>query len=394
MNSVDVYSGDLANAYTGRLSASNNKHIFSYDHDACEALSLTMPLRDESYRYDQLHPVFQMNLPEGVLRQAIERFTAKQYGSDDLTLLTILGRNQIGRIAYSSIDQPPATLDGQPLALSDLLDHQDVGLFTDLLNRYAQSSGVAGVQPKVLVDIQSHITLPVEHYIVKSWGDDYPHLACNEMVCMSMARDAGLTVPDFYLSDNARLFITRRFDVTEQGHALGFEDFCVLQGKSTKQKYDSSLEACSNTIRQYVSSDLLAQALYDFFKLTVLNIRLGNGDAHLKNSGIVYRHLADYRLGKLPEWSRDLAPIFDIVSTKPYLPRDMMALSLTGSKRWPKRKVLHTFAANHCQLSMAEIEQAEAEVEQGIRQNIPLLESLQAKHEGFADIGDRLRALL
>ncbi|HPQ97638.1 MAG TPA: HipA N-terminal domain-containing protein [Thiolinea sp.] len=49
-------------------------------------MSLTMPVRRESYRYDGLHPVFRMNLPEGALREALERMTAKQYGSDDLTL--------------------------------------------------------------------------------------------------------------------------------------------------------------------------------------------------------------------------------------------------------------------------------------------------------------------
>ncbi len=49
--------------------------------------------------FNDLHPVFQMNLPESSLREAIELATAKQYGSGDLTMLALLGPNQIGRLA-------------------------------------------------------------------------------------------------------------------------------------------------------------------------------------------------------------------------------------------------------------------------------------------------------
>ncbi|UOG92267.1 MAG: HipA N-terminal domain-containing protein [Candidatus Thiothrix sulfatifontis] len=88
MAEVDVYTGHGSQPAISPddLSASQQHHVFSYRHDAREALSLTMPLRHESYSYAQLHPIFQMNLPEGALREALERMTAKQYGSDDLTL--------------------------------------------------------------------------------------------------------------------------------------------------------------------------------------------------------------------------------------------------------------------------------------------------------------------
>lgn len=394
MNEVDIHIGSTPPKIAGRLSNTHGKHVFTYHHDAEEALSVTMPLRHESYQYDDLHPIFQMNLPEGALRSAIERMTAKQYGSDDLTLLTILGCNQIGRIAYSQPNQTPASPIDDKLNLNKLLRHEDANLFTALLQRYAQTSGVAGVQPKVLLDIKSRLTLPAEHYIVKSWGEDYPHLACNEYVCMSMARDAGLPVPEFYLSDNAQLLITRRFDVDEQDHALGFEDFCVLQAKGTRQKYDSSLEACTHTIRQFVSPEYVAQALYDFYKLTLLNIRIRNGDAHLKNSGILYPNLNDHKQGQAPDVTRKLAPIFDLVSTVPYLPQDTMALTLTGSKRWPKQKVLEVFGSGHCQLSHEQMAQAAAEVEFGIQSNLGLLEGLSNKHEGFAGIAEKMLTLL
>ena len=150
MNEVDVYSGHQSYMPCGRLGRAGSRHVFSYRHDAGEALSLTMPVRRESYRYDGLHPVFQMNLPEGALREALERITAKQYGSDDLTLLSILGTSQIGRMAYSAVGAAPQHFQGDVLSLEQLLGHQKAGLFQDLLQRYARSSGVAGIQPKVL----------------------------------------------------------------------------------------------------------------------------------------------------------------------------------------------------------------------------------------------------
>ncbi len=233
-----------------------------------------MPLRTESYSYQTgLHPLFQMNLPEGHLRQAIERATAKHYGSDDLSILALLGSHQIGRMAY--------TLAGQPLAnqadvlpdLQTLLGSNDASLFSQLLTRFATRSGVAGIQPKVLLDIiTTKASLTLQSFIVKSWGYEYPELASNEYVCLTLAKHAGLNVPNTYLSDNGKLLVSQRFDLDETGEPLGFEDFCVLQGKGTREKYDASLESCINSIRQYVSPIYQQQALYDFFKLTLVNV--------------------------------------------------------------------------------------------------------------------------
>ncbi|MFD2230093.1 type II toxin-antitoxin system HipA family toxin [Alkalimarinus sediminis] len=403
MASVDVY---VNSHEVGQLQKEQEKHIFSYGLDTEEALSLTMPVRIESYNQPSLHPVFQMNLPEGHLRQAIERATAKQYGSNDLSMLALLGSNQIGRIAYTIAGQPlPENKDTLP-DLKTLLASTDVSLFEQLLGRFATCSGVAGVQPKVLlsvtdeipaeqqINITSKATLPFQSYIVKSWGPEYPELGCNEFVCLTLARNAGLQVPEFYLSDNGKLLVSKRFDLDETGNALGFEDFCVLQGKGTREKYDASLESCANTIRQFVSPEDQQQALYDFFKLTLINIMVRNGDAHLKNIGVIYPSLQSYKSGELPSVRRQLAPIFDIVSTVPYIPSDTMALSLTGSKRWPKWKVLQRFAVQHCGLNNKNINQAVKEVEQASKVTLSLVNELAQEHEAFSPIAQVMATLM
>lgn len=403
MAAVDVYVNSLE---VGQLQKEQSKHVFSYGLDTREALSLTMPLRIESYNHQSLHPVFQMNLPEGHLRQAIERATAKQYGSDDLSMLALLGANQIGRIAYTIAGQPlPDKNDTLP-DLKTLLASKDVALFDQLLGRFATCSGVAGVQPKVLLNVAGELpiehkinvtgkaTLPFQSYIVKSWGAEYSELGCNEFVCLTLAKNAGLQVPDFYLSDNGKLLISKRFDLAENGNVLGFEDFCVLQGKGTREKYDASLESCANTIRQFVSPEEQQQALYDFFKLTLINIMVRNGDAHLKNIGVIYSDLQEYKSGEVPSVRRQLAPVFDIVSTVPYIPSDTMALSLTGSKRWPKWKVLQRFAVQHCGLNNKTINQVVKDVEQASIKTIPLLKELAQSHEDFSPVAQVMMSLM
>ena len=50
MSDVDVY---LDTNVAGRLTKKGRRYVFSYQFDADEALSLTMPLRTESYSVEQ-----------------------------------------------------------------------------------------------------------------------------------------------------------------------------------------------------------------------------------------------------------------------------------------------------------------------------------------------------
>lgn len=82
---------------------------FAYDPAAVSdrAVSELMPVRVQSW--DSKHsllPIFEMNLPEGSLRERLTRRFAKATGSfDDIDLLGIVGRSQIGRLRYSGLDQ-------------------------------------------------------------------------------------------------------------------------------------------------------------------------------------------------------------------------------------------------------------------------------------------------
>ena len=70
---------------------------------AARAASLTMPVRLESWSVPfGLPPIFEMNLPEGVLRERLRLAFAKATGTfDEFDLLSIVGRSQVGRIRYT-----------------------------------------------------------------------------------------------------------------------------------------------------------------------------------------------------------------------------------------------------------------------------------------------------
>jgi serine/threonine-protein kinase HipA len=45
-----------------------------------------------------------------------------------------------------------------------------------------------------------------------------------------------------------------------------------------------------------------------------------------------------------------LSPLYDVVNTTAYIPRDTLALKLNGSKAWPRREDLVRFGKAHCRV--------------------------------------------
>lgn len=336
---------------------------FAYQPDAPpeRAVSVTMPVRIASWNTQfGLAPIFQMNLPEGVLRGRLNRLFAKATGTfDDFDLLGVIGRTQIGRIRYSTSNEELG--ESVPFQAIDEILHPRPGahdLLEHLLETFAAHSGVSGVQPKVMIratgdkvsdlrDRRSQRFQSATH-IVKLWDEkEYPELAANEYFCLEVAKTLGLVVPNFQLSDDGKALVIERFDLVD-GTYLGFEDFCVLNALPTSEKYSGSYETrLFKRLRDFVSPENHAQAVTNLYRLFVLNCGIRNGDAHLKNFGITYRSV----LG-----TSDLAPVFDLVTTRAYLPRDAMALTLDGTTNWPDRRKLIALGRTRADLPPHDIE--------------------------------------
>ena len=338
---------------------------FSFNYSArerdCE-ISLTMPLRAESYASGALLPIFEMNRPEGYLLYKIEEAFAKAGGLDDMRLLDIVGGEQIGRLSYARPEERRETKRRQ-IGLSEILQRQPTAALFDFLVANYFESGISGVQPKVLVPdadrpLQAigHETVIHADLIVKSGGDELPHLTQNEFMCMSAARAAGIETPRFWLSENGGLFVVERFDLKE-GHPLGFEDMAVLMDRTSREKYQGSYENVAKAVRLYCAdADPLAdlRRLFEYIAFTVM---VRNGDGHLKNFGLLYEHPGDRQ-------SVRLAPLYDVVTTSLYgvtNPRTYitkydrtLALSLRKSKSYPNLPTLLGFARDHCGVTQPE----------------------------------------
>ena len=125
------------------------KSVLTYHPNvaASDFVSLTMPVRTESYVWDdQLPPVLQMNLPEGYLLQVLQEQFGPHISASPIALLSVIGRNMVGRVQVAA---PGATLSepAQHVEVAELLkgDNSEAA-FAELVKRHA-ASGVSGVVP-------------------------------------------------------------------------------------------------------------------------------------------------------------------------------------------------------------------------------------------------------
>ena len=384
ISSLAVWAADMRSGLLAR--ETSNDYVFAYSQDADNSaqVSLTMPVRLESWVSRELHPIFQMNLPEGALLEAIRRAIAKVIGEDDLSILRVTGGNQVGRNRFSLPGDDSPCIKETPQSLDELLTYQDTReIFHELVTRYALRSGISGVQPKVLLEATERGTLTSAGYIVKSWGSEYPNLAANEFFCMTAAKLAGLSTPEFFLSDNGGLFIMRRFDITSDGAPIGFEDMCSLQALGTAQKYSSSYERVAKSIKDFISGDQLMVAREQLFATLVLSVMLRNGDAHLKNFGVLYTSPMD---------AVTLAPVYDVVTTTAYIKKDVPALTLAGTKKWWPRKTMERFAVEHLSLPVGTVSTTFNRLAEAVTETRGIIPGYMAEHPEFREIGELIMA--
>ena len=372
---------------------------FAYlpDTPAARGVSVTMPVRLPSWSVTfGLPPIFEMNLPEGVLRERLRLAFAKATGTfDEFDLLSIVGRSQVGRIRYTGAKEQLHE-DVPFQSVDEILERRRSGdLFRYLLEKFASYSGISGVQPKILVRDEKAFTemeqtgQRLSHsyrgatHIVKLWEpNEYPQLAANEYFCLTVARKCGLDVPPFRLAEDGMALVIDRFDLRMDGTYRGFEDFCALNARRTDEKYRGSYETqVMKRFTQFANSTYVNEDLERLFILIALNCALRNGDAHLKNFGMVYDDV---------QGEARLAPVYDLVTTSVYLPKDSLALTLNGSTRWPTAKELKRLGETRAGGTPAKIRQVLERIAEAIQKTTGEVRSYTKEHPQFGEIGRRM----
>jgi len=357
---LDVYVNGVLTGVLDQVEIS--KYVFTYHPQAqpAQAISLLMPVRTESWVHRDLHPVFQVSLPEGSLRQILTAKFAKQFPRFGNTeLLSVVGSHLVGRIQVTAHGAPLNT-DSPHENLKSVLQWSTQEALDHYLGEHACYSGVSGGFPKVLVksltmtEVDGKNTLIFDHWIVKADDSDRPFLVLNEYFGLRVAQEMGLPTPTFHLAEDCTRIAIERFDVAvDQASGIqhkGFEDMCSLLALNSSDKFSGSLERVIRVLNEFCCEAAKQDSISRFYAQYSACMAIRNGDAHLKNFGLVYTGLDD----------AELSPVYDMLTMSAYALRaqhgdalDEPALSFGGVRRWFTPKTQAQFAAR-CRVSASE----------------------------------------
>lgn len=340
---VQVSGKTVAQLYRER-----DEYVLKYlpDTDQADFISLTMPVRNEPWRWPRdLHPFFRQNLPEGYLLNIIREEFGPLLDGTDLSLLAVVGGTGIGRVTVTPEGGKPG-LEMEPLQIEKLLTADNTTEhFASLVRRYARAS-ISGMVPKFLAPEDApdealgplgKPTLRTSRHIIKGSDDSTPYLGFNEFYSMRVLERLNVVlVARTRMSDDGRLLVVERFDVDEHGVPThGLEDACGLLGLPPHEKYATTTEKVLNATRPYLPPAQIRIQLEQFGWHVLTNYVVRNADCHAKNIALSYTRLSDV----------GFAPVYDIVTTQAY-PRyanNQPGLSIDGRKAWAAGKALQRF---------------------------------------------------
>ena len=377
MNKIAI---KIQNSSVGELFFEKNSHAYGFNYTLdTQLISLIMPYKSSTYLWrNRLHPIFDMYMPEGYLFEVLKNYLNKQHGYiDDYLLFSYLCPNIQGRLTFAS---GFSDIHFNAVDLEDVVQNDDEDTFVKLVKTFLNKNAISGVQPKTLALLRDKESLTTKEYIIKTWGAEYPYLAQNEYFCLKAIEKAGVEIPTILLSDNKKFLLVERFNFDKKrDEYLGFEEILGLLGKNKEQKYEGSYEQVAKTIYSVVANK--RKDMQSFYKIVVMSYLLKNGDAHLKNFGVLYNSdMSNIRL----------APAYDIVNTVVYFFKDRPALSLFGKKLWFARKELIKFAVCSCYISERNANIYYDECIDALNSSISDLETYIIKNQEFERVGSKM----
>ena len=373
LSSLDVLLNDLKVGTIVRTPGDFNAFSFDEAYRAAggfPVLSLsfraaTGGLRKDPKPVSRALPAFFANLlPEDKLREAMEKHHAGHVRpGNDFDLLAALGSDLPGAVRVLPSE-------GTIAAVETTSEQRPKARFS-----------LAGVQMKLSVVKNTGkgggLTLPLGDeqgsYIAKFPSTSFPGVSENEYANLALAAAIGMEVPDRELVDQSefegipeefstlsdgKVLLVRRFDRGASGERIHMEDFAQVFGVYPSRKYEG---AAYHDIAAALGMAISPAAALEFVRRLALAVITGNGDMHLKNWSVIYPGA-----GHKPA----LAPVYDLLSTIPYIPADAMALSLAGERSFKALGVERWKAfANRARLPEPAVLKAVVEVAERVHQN-------------------------
>ena len=348
---LNVYFG---NQKSGSLESTENRGvIFNYDKNYLQnknavPLSASLPLQSEEFSQKQCIPFFSGLLPEEDSRKKIadylhvsETSTLKlleALGGECAGLISILPEeNEVSQSDFYSL----TAVNYEPLEESRLKDFIEKMNTRPLMKADEKLRlSLAGAQEKLaLAKLNGKWYLPLNgapstHILKPTRIGTLSTLAQNEYICMKLAKNFGLPVPEVDLLNIAGkdVFVVERYDRIKKEDSiqrLHQEDFCQALGIMSTSKYQNDGGPGIADIFGAIKKTCTVPALetQKFLRYVIFNYLIGNCDSHGKNYSLLYKNR-----------TTELAPLYDAVSTVIY-PGLTDKLSMKIGKHYEIQKV-------------------------------------------------------
>ena len=219
----------------------------------------------------------------------------------------------------------------------------------ELFNDNRKRMSISGVQEKFSVLLEKNKLRLIKEgeqgeYILKpipSFGKRTECMPANEHLTMQIAKQAyGIEVAEnalIFFKNGSPAYITKRFDLKDDGSKLAQEDFASLSGRTPQThgehyKYSGNYFELFEIMKKFVPAYPLEAP--KLMKLLIFNYLFSNGDAHFKNFSLIETSMGDFKL----------SPAYDLLNSKIHIEDKDFALE-DGllPKRLTQGKVLSQF---------------------------------------------------
>lgn len=191
----------------------------------------------------------------------------------------------------------------------------------ELFKENKKRLSISGVQEKFSVLLEKNKLRLINEgeqgqYILKpipNVGSRTEQMPANEHLSMQIARQVfGIETAEnglVFFQNGDPAYITKRFDLNEDGTKLAVEDFATLakrtpQTHGTYFKYTGNYLEMFHLLKHYVPAYPI-EAL-KLFKLILFNYIISNGDAHFKNFSLIETSMGDFKL----------SPAYDLLNSR------------------------------------------------------------------------------
>lgn len=280
----------------GVLRLVNGKMEFTYDENAQNPISLSLPLQKEPFKEKVCRAFFGGLLPEN---PNMRELLAKKYNinvNDDFKLLKEIGRDCAGALSFHEMTEPQKSYQMLKIEGSILSDEELTKYLEELPYRpyLGKRLSLAGAQEKTAVCVvNGKIALPNDDipttHIIKTALPKYVQSIQNEYICMKAAKEIGLEVAAVEIRKvgGIEFLLVERFDRKYSNNLecerILQEDFAQSLGVQARDKYKVTFKDCLKVLNQTATP---ANSKLRFVRQVIFNYLIGNTDAHAKNFSV------------------------------------------------------------------------------------------------------------